>query len=63
MALDEVRELYRAWDYLDDATRTTCSPSIRRTALMHLQHIIGCEAFERGDMPFPLPRWALGEIR
>lgn len=63
LALEEARELYRAWDYLDDALRTTYSSHIRRTALMHLRDIIGQEAFDRGDMPFPLPRWALGAIR
>lgn len=62
-AMNDAKELHRAWDALDDATRTTFGLAWKRRGLMRLREIIGQEAFDRGYMPSPLPQWALEVIR
>ncbi len=53
---DITRELYRAWDALDDAKRCSFSIGYRRRGLARLREMLGDDAFQRGEMPFPLPR-------
>lgn len=61
-ALLDAQELYDAWDALDDTQRRYSFYS-RRNALRRLLKILGPEAFYKGEMPDPLPRWALEAIR
>lgn len=61
-ALRDAQELYDAWDALDDTQRRYSFYS-RRNALRRLLTILGPEAFYKGEMPDPLPRWALEAIR
>lgn len=51
-----------AWDALDGVVKST-RPVWKRRWMVKLINCIGEEAFYRGEMPFPIPQWALEEIR
>lgn len=51
-----------AWDALDGVVIST-HPAYKRRWAMKLINCIGEEAFYRGEMPFPIPEWALEELR
>lgn len=59
-ALIEVQEISQVYDKLDDAFRSL-SIVYTRQALRDVRRMIGQEAFERGQLPFCLPRWQFVE--
>jgi len=59
-ALIEVQQIYAVYDRLDDAFRAP-STVYARQALRDVRRMIGSEAFERGQLPFCLPRWQFVE--
>jgi hypothetical protein len=54
-ALEEARELYQAWDMLDDALIESASVYERRLRLKALRDRIGEAAWNAGRMPPPVP--------
>jgi hypothetical protein len=54
---------WTAWDTLDSALVNDDHPYWCRFWLVRLRKQIGAEAFDRGEMPFPIPEWALEELR
>lgn len=59
-ALIETRQIYAVYDRLDDAFRAPTTVYARQ-ALRDVRRMIGQEAFERGELPFCLPRWQFVE--